>query len=213
MVGALLSTCMLLRTPAQDAHDHPTGPAVSIAPGAEGGATVKFSGASEKKGEGITTSDTTATKKYSDGVEEILQMVKAGISTEVIRTYIECSPVVYVLSSADIIELKKQRVPDELTTAMMKRGAALKTQVRQAIAVDSPRPAYSGGNRRFYGMDPEGYDYFQYYYLYPRTLAAANQSFYAPGPFPTGTGAYGYGPGYYAPPGFWPMRPSAFGRK
>lgn len=211
-VGALLSMCVLLRAPAQEARVDPTTPAVSTAPGAGGGASVNPDTAKNDEHEGKHASEAAPDREYSEGVDEILKMVKAGISSEVIRTYIESSPVAYSPTAADIISLKKDEVPDELTTAMMKRGAALKAQVSQAVTPNPPGSAHPGGSRRQYGLDPEGYDYFHYCYLYPRTLAAANQSFYTPGAFSPGFGTYGYGPGYYAPPAFWPMRPSAFGR-
>jgi hypothetical protein len=75
---------------------------------------------------------------------------------------------------------------------MLKRGANIRTQIEQARASVASRNASNGNSSN---MDPEGYDYFHYYYLYPRTLAQANQRLYAPGPysgyFPY---AYGYGP-------------------
>ncbi len=136
-------------------------------------------------------------------------MLQAGVSTDIIKAYIENSPVAYDLSAADLIALKQQAVPDALTMAMMKRGAALRMQAQQAATLAASRRADSRTNRRSYGLDPESYDYFQYYYLYPRTLAAANQRFYS-----TGTSSPGfapYGNGFYGPPVFWPLPPSAFG--
>jgi len=211
MAGAFLVTCMLLRAPAQDVQASKTVPAVSTAPGGGQGDPVKTVGAPSKPGDGKTESDAARTVERSAGVDEILKMVQAGVSTEVIKTYVENSPVVYSLSAADVIALKKHAVPDELTMAMLKRGATLKTQARQAVALNAPPPAYSGSSRRYYRLDPESYDYFQYYYLYPRTLAAANQSFYSPGGFSSGFAPYGSGYGYYAPPPFWPLQPSALG--
>src|SRR5262249_6702125 len=134
----------------------------------------------------------------------ILKMVKAGVSTEVIKAYIESSPIAYRLTATEIMALKEEAVPDELTTAMLKRGAALRTQASQAKNPDA------GGNRRYYALDPEGYDYFQYYYLYPRTLAAANQRLFSTGAPFSGAAPYGYG--YYGPLPFAPLPPSAFWR-
>jgi hypothetical protein len=213
IVGMLAAACTLRPAPAQDTQGSSTAPNVLAAAGSGQADPVKAVGAPGKPDEGKPESNAGRTTKYLAGVDEILNMVQTGVSTEVIKTYIESSPVAYSLSAADVIALKEHAVPDELTTAMMKRGAALKAEVRQAIAFNSARPANAGGNRRYYRLDPEGYDYFQYYYLYPRTLAAANQSFYSPGAFSPGFGSYGYGygPGYYGPPPFWPLRPSAFG--
>ena len=106
--------------------------------------------------------------------------------------------------------LKEQAFPDELTLAMMKRGAALRMQARQALASATAPASAGGSNRRYYRLDPESYDYFQYYYLYPRTLAAANQRFFSANGLAPGFGPYAYG--YYGPPPFWPLPPSALGR-
>ena len=210
MVGALLSTCLLLRVQGQDAQTGTTARAVSAAPGGSQSVPVKTAGDPSKQGDGKTEPDSTRPAEHSAGVDEILKMVQAGVSAEVIRTYIENSPIVYSLSAADVIALKEHAVPDELTMAMMKRGAALKTQARPAVALNAPPPAQLGSSRRSYRLDPESYDYFQYYYLYPRTLAAANQRFYSSDPFSPGFAPYGSGYSYYGPPAFWPQHPSAF---
>jgi hypothetical protein len=150
--------------------------------------------------------------KHSPGVDDVLRMIHAGVSTEVIRTYIENSPTKYSLSPAEIIALKKQGVPDELTAAMMKRGSALaaeQNQPRQASSVVLPYPS---SGRSYGGLDPEGYDYFHYYYLYPRTLAWANQRLYTP--YPSSQGYWPYsGYGYYGPAPFNPLPPSAFSHR
>jgi hypothetical protein len=103
---------------------------------------------------------------------------------------------------------EKRAVPDELTRAMVERGATLRTQVVQSSNLYGLPPVYSGGNRRYGIFDPEGYDYFQYYYLYPRTLAYANQRLYAPYGSSFGFAPYAYG--FYGPRPFHPLSPSAF---
>jgi hypothetical protein len=209
IVGALLGACMFLRAPAQDAQVGPSAPAVSTAPGVGQGDPVKTAGAPSKPDDRKPESNAGRTAKYSAGVDEILNMVQAGVSTEVIKTYIENSPIAYSLSATDVIALKEHAVPDELTTALMKRGATLRMQVQQSATLTATPLAYPGGNRRYYRLDPESYDYFQYYYLYPRTLAAANQRFYSSDAFSPGFAPYGNG--FYRPPAFWPLPPSAFG--
>ena len=146
--------------------------------------------------------------KHSPGVDDVLRMIQAGVSTEVIRTYIENSPAHYSLNPAEIIALKKQGVPDELTTAMVKRGATLAAQPSRQNKPSSLVLPYPGGNRSYGGLDPESYDYFQYYYLYPRTLSAANQRLFTPCPSMQGFGPYPYG--YYGPMPFNALPPSAF---
>jgi hypothetical protein len=122
--------------------------------------------------------------KHSEGVDEVLEMAKAGVSVEVLKTYIEHSSIAYNLSGADIIALKEHAVSDDVTSAMMKHGAALKAQSNQQKNV----VVAAADNRRYVTFDPESYDYFEYYYLRPRALAAAQQRLY----YPAG-GPYGYG--------------------
>jgi hypothetical protein len=136
-----------------------------------------------------TKSDVAATTmKHSSGVDDVLRMVRAGVSWDVIRTFVENSAVAFNLSADDIITLKKSSVPDDITTAMIKRGAMLRQQASQARNAISTVLLRS--NQRQDALDPESYEYFQYYYLHPRALAAANEQllspyigFYGPGPF------------------------------
>jgi hypothetical protein len=131
--------------------------------------------------------------KHSVGVDDILKMVQAAVSTEVIKLFIENSPIAYDLSATDIVALKEKAVPDDITSSMINRGALLRNQARQANKVYS-----QSLNRRYNIPDPESYAYFQQYYLFPRTLAAANQrllSAYADLP--------PYSSRFYGPPAFW----------
>lgn len=209
IVGVLLGACILLRASAQDEQVGPAAPAVPTAPGAGQGDPVKTAAVPSKPDGRKPESSAGGTTNFSAGVNEILNMVRAGVSTEVIKTYIENSPVAYSLSAADVIALKERAVPDELTTALMKRGAMLRMQVPRTLALNASPLPYRGGNRRSYRLDPESYDYFQYYYLYPRTLAAANQRFYSSDALSPGLAPCGYG--FSGPPAFWPLPPSAFG--
>ena len=135
------------------------------------------------------------------------------------KTYIESAQVSLHLSAADIVTLKEHSVPDEVTVALMKRGAELVAQAKQAgpsteaaakvsgtislnelVALLRSRQSNPGQ------LDPEGYDYFRYYYLYPRTLASANERLFSSYPsFPV----YGpYAPGYGS---HWNLRLRSFG--
>jgi hypothetical protein len=207
-IGALLGTLLLWSSPAQDARVGSTSPAASTTT-----STTSRQGDSEKpavaqanqEGE-KSQSPAGETGKHSAGVDEILQIVQGGVSTEVIKDFIENSRVPYNLSADDIIALKSHSVPDELTRAMIKRGATLMPASRAGKA-----PAYSGSRARPAPLDPDSYDYFQYYYLYPRTLAAANQRLYSSYPYSSfGYSPYSYGYGYYGPSPFNPYGPSAF---
>ena len=201
MVGALLSACLCVYAMAQDAQDKP---GTAVAPEVKPGDSPKSAAAPANHDEGKTEANGIV-DKHSTGVDEVLKMMKAGVSTEVIKTYIENSEIAYNLSGADIIALKEHAVPDELATAMVKRGAALRGQGAQAGNLTL---AAIGNNRSYRPLDPESYDYFQYYYLYPRTLASANQRLYSVNPPSFGYRPYSYG--FYGPAPFHPLPPSAF---
>jgi hypothetical protein len=148
----------------------------------------------------------TAAPKLAPGVEELLKMVKAGVSADVMVNYVENANIPYRLEPSDLIMLKEQGVPDAVTTAMLKRGAVMRTQIDQVRADIAARN--TGGTSSRAGLDPEGYDYFQYYYLYPRTLQSANQRLYGQGfnsHFPSAFS--------YAPAPFQAYSPSAFRRR
>jgi hypothetical protein len=158
------------------------------------------------------------TARPSAGLDEILKMLQAGVSKDVIKTYIETAPVVAPLSASDIVSLKERGLPDDVTMALMKRAAELTARTDQAGATNAAPAKVTGtasldalvaalrrGQANTGHLDPEGYDYFRYYYLQPRSIAAANERLYSYPPF----AAYPpYGPGYYSP---WGLRPGFFG--
>jgi hypothetical protein len=124
------------------------------------------------------------------GVSEIIRLADAGISTEIIRTYIECSSTAFQPTDADIIALKQHHVADDVITLLMKRGAQVRVvaaQARNDAAID----AISTSRMASGGFDPESYDYFQYYYLQPRAQASVNQRL-SPFSYPSFSHAYGY---------------------
>jgi len=203
LVGALMAA----QLPAQDAQTGKKPPAGELSAQGTQRSESPANAVPAQTANGKTKAGETAATKYSVGIDEILKMAQAGISKEVIKTYIENSPIPYNLSASDLIELKERGVTDDLTTALMKRGAVVRAQANQAAAPGSTEPRASasgaslGPDRRGH-LDPEGYDYFWYYYLYPRTLASANQRFYssdAPLDF------YPYAYGYYQPAPFRPL--------
>ena len=156
--------------------------------------------------------------QYPVGVDAILKMLQAGVSKDVVKTYIETAQVATRLSAADLVTLKERGVPDDLTVALMKRGAELAAQANESGASNAAPAKVTGTislnelaavlrSRQFSGgsLDPEGYDYFQRYYLYPRTLADANQRLLSSYPFFRSYGAYS--PGFYSP---WAFSPPYF---
>lgn len=139
--------------------------------------------------------------KPAGTVEEILRLQQAHVAPEVIKVYVENAPFVPPLSAADVIALKEHGVPDDITTALLKRSGEL----RNAAGPAAVAPLVVRNDRRPAAgrpMDPEGYDFWWYHYAYPRALASANErllSSYAPY-----GGFYPYSSGFYPP---LPYRP------
>jgi hypothetical protein len=140
-------------------------------------------------------------------IADLLKMLDAGVSKDVIRTFIESSPNVCYPTATEIISLKQRGLPDDLTTVLIKRGAELRTQAvnslpAQATAASVVVPAREATRNRSGQLDPESYEYFQYYYLQPRALASAYQRMGYYG-YPYNSGLYSpYGFGSYWGPGF-----------
>lgn len=113
----------------------------------------------------------TALERHSPSIDAILQMVEGGVSTNVIKSYVESSLIPFDPTPADLLALKKHGVSDEITEAIIKRGVQLREQVQQVRAA-APPPSLPAANA---GFDPEGYDFWWYHYAYPRTLASIDQ--------------------------------------
>jgi hypothetical protein len=166
LTTALLALAVTAEEPASQSSSVPTPPI---------GDTKSDNSAKLVTGEAKASAEKPVAKPaMSKGIQEILKMVDAGVSKEVIKVYVEAASVAYNPNGADMIALKEHGVPDEVTIALLKRSAAL----RQMMTPAGARPGSSGygpnPDVRF-GPDAESYDYFQRYYLYPRTLAAANE--------------------------------------
>lgn len=128
----------------------------------------------------------------SAGTQDLIRMAEAGVAKEVMKAYVENASVAFVPSAADMIQMKERGVPDEVTLALLKRSGEVRRQPRPP---GLPIRSQSTGQ-----MDPEGYDYFQYHYLYPRTLASAyGRLNYYPGPYSSWGGNWvpGFRPGFY----------------
>ena len=144
-------------------------------------------------------------------------MVQAGVSKDVIKAYIETDQIASPLSATDLITLKEHGVPDDLAVALLKRAADLAAKTSE-VGASNAAPARVSGTASLDALvaalrssqlnpgylDPEGYDYFRYYYLYPRTLAAANQQLYSSPAFPSYPA---YSSDHWSP---WAFRPRPF---
>jgi hypothetical protein len=150
-----------------------------------------------------------ATAPAPSGLKEVLKMVDAGISTDIIRMFIQNSTVACDHSADDIIALKQRGAPDEIAMALLKRSAELKAQASPISAGSPPAgpapAAVSVTIPNYGGIDPESYAYFYHYYLHPRTLASVYQrlgvygSAYPNGFYPS-NGPF-YSPQFGVPPG------------
>jgi hypothetical protein len=117
-----------------------------------------------------------------DAVQDVIKMLEAGVSKEVVKAYIENSPP-FALTADGVIALKKHSVPDDLATALVKRMVDLRaghvspdgsgSHVFAAGESGAGRPQNA---RRF---DPESYEFWWYHYAYPRALSYANERLYA----------------------------------
>ncbi|MCX6905462.1 MAG: hypothetical protein NTW03_18685 [Verrucomicrobia bacterium] len=130
----------------------------------------------------------------SPGISEILKMADAGVSPEVIKTYVESSPMAYQSTEADVIALKQHHVADEVVILLLKRGAQVRVALAQAKNEAAAR-ALALRTRASGGFDPDSYEYFQYYYLQPRAQASMYQRLY-PYAYPRFPYAYGQAAGF-----------------
>lgn len=143
-----------------------------------------------------------AAESPSAGVAELLKMLEAGVSSDVIKTYIENAGIAYEPTGTDLIALKQHGAPDDVATALLKKSGEAREKAAQARSSAVAR-AYAEGSMRRFSPDPESYEYFQHYYLYPRTLASAYERLgYYDAP-------YSYG--IYPPPGARPYARFGFG--
>ncbi len=152
---------------------------VQVAPAAEPAATnsnagnVEFGSSAQK----LPEQRRLGRGPISPAVSEILRMLDAGVSKEVVKAYLEGASVTSKPTPSDMILLKERGVPDDVTVALLKRSAQIPavspTQPSQGLSsgVSQVAPAANNGNSPY--LDPESYQYFQYYYLYPRSLAYA----------------------------------------
>lgn len=124
-------------------------------------------------------SDQAQPAALSTGVSEVLKLLDAKVSKDVIKAYVESSPEAFNLTASDIVALKDHGATDDITTAMLKRGGESRTRAPQAGSDSVVAQSSSGPASRVVvaqqPLDPDSYDYFQQYYLMPRTVASVNE--------------------------------------
>ena len=110
-------------------------------------------------------------------------MLDAKVDTEVIRSYVKNSGVGYHLSAAEIVELKKRGVPDEIVAAMLQREAEVRAQAVSPNPYQNQYQYPPGAGSAPYAMDSYPYDYSDY-----------GSPYY---------GSYPYSYPYYYPYNYW----------
>lgn len=110
--------------------------------------------------------------RFSSGVTDILLLVEAGVSVDVIKAFIQNSTVPYQPSAPEIVSLKERGVPGDIVVAMLQRGAELKAKRAAWIAEMLKRTAAQTGT-----ISPAG--------SVPAAPAQPATSFVEPGYAPT----------------------------
>ena len=137
--------------------------------------------ASAVKPSGASTALEAQTVPLSPAVAEALRLVDGGVSEEVVKSYVESSPVGFALTADQIVALKERGVPPDVVVAMLTRNKELRTLAAQARLASnqlgslsqrgySPpvAPGYPAIQSAAYA--PQGPDYqapFGYNYSYP----------------------------------------------
>lgn len=82
---------------------------------------------------------TNGASKCSAGIGDILKMVDAGVPKDVLKAYIDNSPVAYRPGADEIIALHKRGVSSEIITALLHHGEVVRAKVAKATrAAQSP---------------------------------------------------------------------------
>lgn len=78
-----------------------------------------------------------ANSELSPRAAEVMRMAKAGVSDEVLLTYVRNSPGAFSLSSADVLELKDAGVPSPVISAMLTHSASGTSATVQKVSAAS----------------------------------------------------------------------------
>ena len=178
----------------------------AIAPTASTTTNANDSKAGKIEPKDVTAAASRAASRVS--LADVLKMVEAGVSPDVIRAFLENSSSAYDPNASDLIVLKTNGVPDSVTTAMMKRAAEIKA-INETKKTESMARASAAFEAGPVAMDPESYDFWWYTHGLPRAMASSiRQNDPYPGIAPYGYGGYG---GYYSPPvRYYPLRDPRF---
>jgi hypothetical protein len=140
----------------------------------------------------------------SPAVTDVVKMVDAKVDPSVIKAFIQNSTTTFNPSASDLIALKNHGVPDEILTAMLERGAQVRSQIAQSLqkpaaaapTYAAPTTAPTMAPEATYASYPSDYSsygapYADYSYGYPYAYS-----------YPYNYWWYGYP--YYSFSSFWP---------
>lgn len=117
-----------------------------------------------------TSTKAQPTEGLSSTVRDILKLSDARVSSEIIVAFIDRSRSGYMPTPTDLIALKEHNVPDEVTSALMKRGAEIEAQTVR-IKSDPAAPTIVRQLSSGSYIDPDSYEFFYLHYAYPRALS------------------------------------------
>jgi len=145
---------------------------------------------------------------FSNGVADVVKMLDAGVSREIVLAYAQNSPVPYRLGANEIIALKDRGVPADILTALIVRGGEVRGQsIAGAMPPQPVNPglAWPGGPESQPQPPAYGPQESPYPYEYPTQPAYYGEPYnYAPAcSYP----AYYY-PSYYSYYPYYPYYPS-----
>jgi len=150
----------------------------------------------------------------ASGVGEVVKLFKAGLSADLIVSYVNNSPMSFYLSAENVIYLQQQGVPDRVVQAMIQRDGELRRQsalaYQQAPAAGGPFPTSPQVQIPAEAPPPT-------YYAYPDTTygsasAPVYPDYYYPDYYPDYYDWFGYYPYYsYWPPVYFGYGPGGFG--
>lgn len=78
-----------------------------------------------------------ANRTLPDEVSQVIELVEAGAGEEVVRAFVSRSSVPYELALEDVLYLRDIGIPDGVVAAMMRRGAELRQQQAEVVALQT----------------------------------------------------------------------------
>ena len=137
--------------------------------------------------------------RFSAGLADVLRLVKANVDTQVIKAFINHSPVAYNPSAQEIIVLKKFGVPDDLVETLLAHQPSRPQPMPPYEARSEPPPPESAPPAMPFGPPP-----FAQYFPPPAPAPVVNFPLTGPlisfnNSYPTFVNGNAVYSGYYAP--------------